>query len=84
MVNYVPEFYVPVLVLKPGGIGTIDILYHISASSIGHVGPLPTVAPSLVPFALSVSSATVNTSRVGFSDGVPIFQNSAGSYIDTR
>ncbi len=77
MVNYVPEFYVPVLVLKPGGIGTIDILYHISAGSIGHVGPLPTVAPSLVPFTLSVASATVNTSLVGFSDDVPIFQNSA-------
>jgi len=58
MVNYVPEFYVPVLVLKPGASGTIDILYHISARSIGHVGPLPTVPPNLVPFALSVPLAT--------------------------
>ncbi len=77
MVNYVPEFYVPVLVMKPGGFGTIDILYDLSASSIGHVGPLPTVPSTLVPFALSVPSAIINTSRVGFSDGVPIFQNSA-------
>jgi hypothetical protein len=77
MVNYVPEFYVPVLVLKPGATGTIDILYHISASTIGHVGPLPTVPPNLVPVALSVPLATINTSRVEFSDGVPIFQNSA-------
>ncbi len=75
--NHVPEFYVPVLVMKPGGFGSIDILYHISAATIGHVGPLPTVAPTLVPFALSVPSATLNTSRVGFSHGVPIFQNSA-------
>jgi len=75
MVNYVPEFYVPVLVLKPGATGTIDILYHISASTIGHVGPLPTVPPNLVPVALSVPLATINTSRVEFSDGVPIFQN---------
>jgi len=74
--NYVPEFYVPVLVMKAGGVGTLDILYHLSASSIGHVGPLPTVAPNLVPFALSVPSATINTSQVGFSDGVVVFQNS--------
>lgn len=77
MVSYVPEFYVPVLIMKPGGVGTIDILYHLSASSIGHVGPLPTVPSTLVPYALSIASATRNTSLVEFSHGVPIFQNSA-------
>lgn len=75
LVNHVPEFYVPVLVLKPGETGTMDILYHLSASTIGHVGPLPTVPPSLVPFALSVASATVNTSRVRFSEGVVVYQD---------
>jgi len=67
-------FYVPVLVMKPGGTHTIDILYHLSSGAAGNPGK-PYSTSIDASLALSVSSAKVNESRVGFSNGEIIFQN---------
>ena len=67
------EFYVPVLVLKPGSTGTMDILYHISATVMGHRGPLPTIASTDVPLTLSVTATSEGGGQVRFSNGVLTF-----------
>lgn len=67
------EFYVPVLVLKPGGTGTMNILYHISATVMGHRGPLPTITSADVPLTLSVTVTSEGGSQVRFSNGVLVF-----------
>lgn len=69
------EFTAPVLVIKPGQSGTIQILYHISAEQVNHQGIKLNLTGADVPGILSVSTATQNRSKIGFSNGSVIFQS---------
>lgn len=70
------DIHVPVLVMKPGTTGTTDILYNISKGLyVSRPGLKPNVTSTDVPMALSVVSAKVNKSSVGFSDGLLVFRN---------
>ncbi len=70
------NFEIPVLVMKPGGTGSIEILYHLSAAVIGHKGPLPVLSSSIVPLTLSVNASREGNSKVVFSNGVLLLNNS--------
>lgn len=69
------EFVVPVLTIKPGEIGTMEILYHISASQVNHQGNKANLTEIDMPGAISVTTATENRSKVGFSNGTLIFRD---------
>lgn len=69
------EFSVPVLVLSPGDSGTVQILYHISASQVNHQGNKANLTQFDSPGVLSISTASVNRSDISFSNGSLIFQN---------
>ena len=69
------EFTVPVLIMQPGGTGTVDILYHVAtAKYASHPGLRPTLSATDVPLALSVLLATTNKSQVGFSPGMTLYE----------
>lgn len=69
------EFTVPVLVMKPGLSGTLEILYHISASQVNHQGNKANLTSADLPGVLSVSTATENKSEVGLYNAALIFSN---------
>lgn len=69
------EFIVPVLVIRPGETGTLDILYHISASQVNHQGIKANITEGDSPVALSTSTSTENKSMVDFATSTLIFQN---------
>ena len=69
------QFIVPILVIRHGESGTMRILYHLSASEVNHQGNEAILTETDAPRALSVSTATENKSKVGFSNGILIFRN---------
>ena len=68
---------VPVLIIKPGTAGSVDILYHLSVGAyVSHPNLKPNLTAAHVPLVLSVATASINRSLVGFSNGTVVFKNS--------
>lgn len=77
-VSNLSNYYVPVLVMSPGSSASIDIMYNVAGGYYVSNSKLkPEITATRVPLALSVPSALVNKSAVGFSSGKVVFQNSA-------
>ena len=70
------NFIVPVLIMKAGGTGSIEILYHLSNAFVAHKGQPPVLSSSIVPLTLSVDAATEGKSSVVFSSGTLLLNNS--------
>jgi hypothetical protein len=71
------DFVVPVLIAQPGGSASIEVLYHLSASTVNHQGNLASLTPSDVPDMLSESTGTVSPSQVTVSNGVLVYNSTA-------
>jgi len=70
------ELIVPVMIVKPGTITSLELLYELSGESVQHPGPKQNVTSSELPAALSVPSGIVSD-LVKFSDASLVYESSS-------
>lgn len=68
------EFYIPVLLMKPGSTASISILYHNVSVNSPTFTYVPFTANSK-PYALSVATGQLDLSGIAFSNGTQLFKN---------
>jgi hypothetical protein len=70
------EAFVPVVIVNPGTVTRMEILYQLSAESVQHPGPKQNVSSDNIPTIRSVPSGNVS-SLVKFSVGTLVYQSSS-------